>query len=231
MSDRLAPLLLPFLPARAAAHVSHTPRWVVPLLTVAILQVILELVAHPLRVEQTVAHIPPSASREELLVVRTELDAALPWDLAILPIEESASAAAGALVLGLIIAAFGGGQRPRPVQLFALCIGLAGIGVIEKGAELAFLSTSGAHAAVPAYPWSALGLAGPVADSLPVALLLTTINLFTLWYVSALGWALAVLCNIRIAHAVLIAIVFRAVTAGCAIAVLHLLRNAYVFTL
>lgn len=211
-------------------RVAHAPRWLVPLLAVVILQIILEFVAHPVRVERTIAHLPLSASREELGVVRTELDAALPWDLAILPISESASVAAGALVLGLIIAAFGAGQRPRPVLLAALCIGLGGIGVIEKGAEIAFCSISGHAASVPAYPWSALAVAGPVTDAYPVRLLLTIFNLFTLWYVSALGRALAVLCNIRIAHAVLIAIVFRAVTAGCAIAVLHLLRNAYVFT-
>lgn len=231
MSDRIAPLLLPFMPARAAARIGHTPRWAVPLVAVVILQVLLEFAAHPLRAEQTIAHIPRSATREELLVVRAELDAALAWELAILPVRESAAAAAGALVLGLILAAVGAGQRPRAAQLFAVVIGLGGIGVVEKGAEIAFLAGTGQFPALPIVPWSALALAGPTAVPYPVGLLLTMINLFTLWYVSALARALAVLCNIRNAHAFLIAIVFRTVTAGCAIAVLHLLRNAYVFTL
>jgi hypothetical protein len=197
---------------------------------VVLAQIILELAAHPVRVEQTIAHIPGSATQAELAVVREDLDAVLPWDLAVLPIKETAGFAAGAVVLGLVVAAFGIGQRPRFAMLFTLCIGLAGIGIAEKGAEIAFLSATGLPAAIPPYPWSALALAGSSVVSYPVGLLLTTINLFTLWYVSALAWALAVLCNISKAQAVLLAVVFRAVTAGCAIAVLHLLRNAYVFT-
>ncbi len=231
MFDHSAALILPFLPARTASRIARAPRWVVPLIAIVAVQILLEIVAHPIHVDRTIAHIPPSASRDELRVVHAELDAALPWELAILPIKESAGAAAGALLLGLIVAAFSGGQRPRFALLFTICIGLAVIGVMEKGAEIAFLSGSREMQALPIYPWSALAFTGPAALSYPAALLLTIINLFTLWYVSALARALAVLCNIRIAHAVLIAIVFRAVTAGCAIAVLHLLRNAYVFTL
>ena len=230
MFDRLAPIVLPFLPARAAARIGHAPHWAVPLIVVVLAQMVIGLLAHALRVEQTIAHIPPSATQAELTIVREELERALPWDLAVVPLKETAGAAAGAVVLGLVIAALGIAQRPRFAMLFALCIGLAGIGIAEKGAEIAFLSTTGHVSAVPPYPWSGLVFADSRAVSYPVGLLLTTINLFTLWYVRALARALAVLCNISKAHAVLIAVVFWAVTAGCAIAVLHLLRNAYVFT-
>lgn len=230
MFDRLAPIVLPFVPARAATRIGHAPHWAMPLVVVVLAQIVIGLIGHPVRVEQTLAHIPRSATQAELTTVRDELERALPWDLAVLPLKEAAGAATGAVVLGLVVGALGIGQRPRFAMLFALYIGLSGIGIVEKGAEIAFLSATGHLSALPPYPWSGLVFTGSRAVSYPVGLLLTTINLFTLWYVGALARALAVLCNISKAHAVLIAVVFWAVTAGCAIAVLHLLRNAYVFT-
>jgi hypothetical protein len=193
-------------------------------------QIILEILAHPARVEQTLAHIPPTATEAEHAIVRDELDASMPWDLAIMPVKEVAGIAAGTVVLGLILLAFGSGKQPRYSLLFTLCAGLAGIGVLEKGAEILLISFSGQGSGLPVFPWSALAVMEAPSTSYATGLLLTTINLFTLWYVGALAWALAVLCNISKAHAVLTAVAFRAVTAGCAIAVLHLLRNAYAFT-
>jgi hypothetical protein len=207
----------------------QAPHWLFPLLVLILAQIALEVCGHRVMVEQTVARIPSTATRTECDVVRSELDAALPVDLSIVPFKEGSVAAAGAVVLGVVLAAWGTSHRPRFAQLFALCVGLALITCFENGAETAFLSVSPAIHGLPAFPWSALAFTDATGISYPVGLLLTTINLFTLWYVSALGRALAVLCNISTAHAVLIALVFRAVTAGCAIALLHLLRNAYAF--
>lgn len=229
MSEHLQALFLPFMPARAGQRVLHTPHWILPLALLVLVTIALKGAGHRVLVEQTLTHIPPSATWAEREAVRRELDSALPLDLSIVPFTEGAAAAASAAVLGLVIAAWGIRQKPRFAQLFAMCIGLAIITGFENGAETVFLSISPPAAGLPVFPWSALALIESTRVSYPSGLLLTTINLFTLWYVCALGWALAVLCNISKAQAVLIALVFRAVTAGCAIALLHLLRNAYAF--
>ena len=85
----------------------------------------IEVISHPVRVEQTIAHIPPTANREELATIRSDLDASLPGDLSILPLKIAAACALEAAVLGLLLAGFGTGEQPRFGQLFALCIGLA----------------------------------------------------------------------------------------------------------
>jgi len=230
MSDRVAPLVLPFLPGRAAASIRRAPRWLLSLTILLCAQIALEVIAHPVMVEQTVTHLPPTATPIERDVVRDELDAALASDLSMVPLKEIAARAAEALVLGIIFGAITASPRPRFTQMFTLCLGLSGIGVLEKAAEIAFLTLTHQHHGLPAFPWSALAIVRGGQFSYAAGLLLTTINLFTLWYVGALSWALAVLCNISKAQAVLIAFVFRAATAGCAIALLHLLRNAYAFT-
>jgi hypothetical protein len=207
----------------------HAPRWLFPLVLLVVVQIALEAGGHDVMVEQTIAHLPSSATGSEQDVVRNDLDAFLPVDLSIIPFKEAAAAAASAAVLGVVLAAWGPRQKPRFAQMLTLCVGLGLITCFENGAETAFLSVSPVTQGLTAYPWSALALTDVSHVSYPAGLLLTTINLFTLWYVCALGWALAVLCNISKAHAVLIALVFRAVTAGCAIALLHLLRNAYAF--
>lgn len=230
MSDHIAPLLLPFAPAKAAAAIHHRPRWIPALAVVILVQILLEVLAHPVMVEETLRRLPESATNEERAVVRDDLDTAVPVDLGMIPIKEAGAVALGAVVLGLLVTVASPRQRPRAAHLVAVLAGIAIISGIEKGAETAFLSYSAHTHGLPAFPWSALAFVHH--DGLPyaAALLLTIINLFTLWYVVALGRALAVLCNVSTAHAVLIALVFRAASAGCTIALLHLLRNAYAFT-
>ena len=107
---------------------------------------------------------------------------------------------------------------------------MRGIGLCEEIAEFTYLWFLPFQHGLPVFPWGALALA-PAGLPYTTGLLLTSFNLFTLWYVGALAWALSVLCSISKSKAVLIAIAIRAVTAGCTIALLHLLRNAYAFTI
>ena len=230
MYSHIAPLGAAFIPARAAREIRAHPRWLLPLILIVLLNAAFELISHPVRVQQTIAHIPHSATPGELETVRTDLDASLPGDLAILPLKIATAGALDAAVLGLLLAGFGAGDRPRFAHLFALSLGLASVGALEGLAEVTYLRTFSFPAGLPAYPWSALAITS-AGDSYAAGLLLTSLNLFTLWYVVALAWALSVLCGIRKSKAVLIAIAVRAVTAGSTIALLHLLRNAYAFTI
>jgi hypothetical protein len=230
MYRHLAALYVPIQAGRAAQEIKAHPRWLLPFILIVLFSGALEVVSHTVRVEQTIAHIPRSATPEELAIVRSDLDASLPGDISILPLKIGAARALEAVVLGLLLTGFGTGDRPRFVQLFALCTGLAGIGLLEATAEVAYLWFFAFPHSMPVFPWSALALA-PAGQTYAAGLLLTSFNLFTLWYVGALAWALTVLCSIRKSKAVLIAIAVRAVTAGSTIALLHLLRNAYAFTI
>jgi hypothetical protein len=228
MYSHLAPLGVPVLPGWAAQKIKVHPHWLLPSILIVLLSGALGVISHPVRVQQTIAHIPRSATPEELAIVRSDLDASLPGNISILPFKITATGALEAVVLGLLLAGFGTGDRPRFAQLFALCIGLAGIGILEGAAEVTCLWLLPFPNSMPVLPWSALALA-PAGQTYAAGLLLTSLNLFTLWYVGALAWALTVLCSIRKSKAVLIAIAVRAVTAGSTIALLHLLRNAYAF--
>jgi hypothetical protein len=230
MFSHIAPLGVPVVPGWAAHEIKGHPHWLLPFILIVLLSGALEVISHPLRVEQTIVHIPRSATPEELAIVRSDLDASLPGDISILPLKIAAAGALEAVALGLLLAGFGTGDRPRFAQLFALCIGLASIGILEGTAEVTYLWLLPFANSMPVLPWSALALA-PAGQTYAVGLLLTSINLFTLWYVGALAWALTVLCSISKSKAVLIAIAVRAVTAGSTIALLHLLRNAYAFTI
>ena len=79
-------------------------------------------------------------------------------------------------------------------------------------------------------PFSAFDLFPAVSDY-RVVLLLTSINLFTLWYVGSVALGLAVLCRCRIWKAFLVAVAAWTVSTAFSITVLLLLRNAFQFRL
>jgi hypothetical protein len=230
MSDHLWPLLLPFQPAASARSIRHTPLWLLSFCLLAGAAALTDIIAHPHDVSATLAHLPPSATTEEREIVRTELDATLPLRIALLPSELLATWSARALLLYILIHAFGSGDPPRGKHLMCVAVGAGVVDVAERILETAF-----AAALLPtpdqavAVPWTLLALTGDVSNY-ALRLLLTSINMFTLWYVWAVGWALSVLCGIHKSKAVLIAGSVWAVSAGCTIVVLHLLRNAYAFS-
>jgi len=123
--------------------------------------------------------------------------------------------------------AFGAGDPPRWKHLMAVSVGAGVIDQCERLAETVF-AAFGAHLPTEAgvLPWTALALTGGVSSYAGV-LLLTSLNMFTLWTVGAVGWALSVLCSTSKIKAVLIAAAVWTVSAGCTIVLLHLLRNAY----
>lgn len=227
MSEHLAPLWLAVRPARAAAVIGTHPRWVVAFLVAVAAFTALEWASHDVRVATTLAHIPPTATVQELDEVRGVLDRGRVADLTMVPVKTGIVVCSEAFLLWLFVTLAGTGIAPRFSHVLALVTGTLFIHAGEAAAVTLFRWAADATATVPALPWSLHALLD--AGDTDTGLLLTSINLFTLWYCSALGWALSVLCRIRKSKAVLIAIAVRAVTAGGTIAMLHLLRDAYAF--
>jgi hypothetical protein len=132
-----------------------------------------------------------------------------------------------ALMWHLLFLAFGAGDLPRGKHLMSISVGAGVIDQCERLSETvtaAFTTQLATEAGV--LPWSALALTGGIS-SYAGTLLLTSLNMFTLWSVGVVGWALSVLCSISKIKAVLIAAAVWTVSAGCTIVLLHLLRNAY----
>lgn len=230
MSEHLYPLLLPVRPARAGGLLRSAPRWFLSFCILAACAVLLEFVTHSGDVSRTLAHLPSSATAEEREVVRADLDATLALRAAILPLELAAAWSVRAALLALLLHAFGTGVPPRAKHLMSVAVGAGGIDIIERFAQAAYAVIPGVAAGEPAImPWSLLALTDHTG-SYGLSLLLTSINMFTLWHVGTVGWALSVLCSVHKHKAVLIAGAVWAVSAGSTIVLLNLLRNAYAFS-
>ncbi len=230
MSEHLYPLLLPVRPARTGRLLRSAPRWFFSFCILAAGAVLLEFVTHSTDVSRTLSHLPSSATSEEREVVRADLDATLALRAAILPLELVAAWSVRAALFALLLHAFGTGVPPRAKHLMSIAVGGGGIDIIERLAQAVYAVLPGVAAGEPAImPWSLLALTGHTG-SYTLGLLLTSINMFTLWYVGTVGWALSVLCNVHKHKAVLIAGAVWAVSAGSTIVLLDLLRNAYAFS-
>ena len=230
MSEHLSPLLLPFRPALAGMVLRSAPRWFFSFCILAAAAVLLEFVTHTRDVSETLAHLPSSATAEEREVVRADLDSTLPLRAAILPLQHLAAWSVRAILLTLLLHAFGTGVPPRTKHLMSIAVGSGGIDIIERLAQAVYAGIPGAGPGEAVIlPWSLLALTGPTG-SYALTLLLTSINMFTLWYVGTVGWALSVLCSVHKHKAVLIAGAVWAVSAGSTIVLLDLLRNAYAFS-
>ncbi|MCC6398701.1 MAG: hypothetical protein IT282_16925 [Bacteroidetes bacterium] len=227
MSEHLIPWLVPFRPSRAAARLRRSPRWLIGFCVLAVLAGAIEVFSHSPAVEATLEHLPNSATAPEREAVREDLDAALPARVAMIPVQVFVSTSLRALMWYLLFAAFGAGDLPRGKQLMSISVGAGVIDQCERLAETlhAFYGTSLATE-TSVFPWSVLALTGEM-PSYAGTLLLTSLNMFTLWSVGAVGWALSVLCSTSKIKAVLIAAAVWTVSAGCTIVLLHLLRNAY----
>lgn len=227
MSEHLLSWLVPFRPSRAAVRLRRTPRWLIGFCVLAVLAGAIEVLSHSRSVETTLEHLPDSATAPERQVVREDLDAALPVRIAVLPAQILLGLSLRALMWYLLFVAFGAGDSPRGKHLMSVSVGAGVIDQCERLAENIHAAFGASLATeTSGFPWSALALTGGVS-SYAGTLLLTSLNMFTLWSVGAVGWALSVLCSTSKIKAVLIAAAVWTVSAGCTIVLLHLLRNAY----
>jgi hypothetical protein len=228
MSDFFSPLRFVIHPRVVAAQLAAAPRWGAAFLLLAGLTVLLQALSFPALLSATVTHLPASATPEDQRRIADFLSEEFPYRLAVLPFR---------LLLGwwgtacLMYACLSLVGTSRPVQLvhcFALEVHAETVGVLAGVATLLqhLVVPAGTTVADLAPPLNAAQFAGPGIDE-RLHLLLTSINLFTLWYVVVVGAGISVLCGVRRRKAFLVAAAVWAASTGFATTVLYLLRNAF----
>jgi len=229
MSDYLLPFLLAFRPRRAAGRLPDVVAWWRPYAVIAILGMALGVLSHAFAVTMTIAHLPPSATSADVERVREWLEAGLASRSLLLPLRLALECVLSALLLLALSRAFVGHAAGRFRGFFVLTLAASVFPLLGRCAGIIRACMASGDAAVSLQPpFSALDLFPAVADY-RVILLLTSINLFTLWYVGSVTLGLAVLCRCRIWKAFLVAVAAWTVSTAFSITVLFLLRNAFQF--
>ncbi len=231
MSDYLLPFLLAFRPRHAAACVPDVVAWWRPFAVVALLAMGLSLLSHSLAVTITIAHLPPSATPADTERVREWLGTDLAGRTVLLPFRLAVECALSALLLLALAHAFVGSSAGRFRGFFVLSLAASIFPLLSRSAAIvrAFF-TNGSMPLFVQPPFSSAELFPAVTDY-RVILLLTSINLFTLWYMGSVTLGLAVLCRCRIWKAFLVAAASWTVSTAFSITVLLVLRNAFQFRL
>jgi hypothetical protein len=231
MSNYLIPFFLAFRPRAAAGLLPDIVAWWRPYAVVALLTMSVGVLSHSVAVTIAIAHLPASATPADVERVREWLGAGLAARTLILPLRLLVECGVSALVFLGLSRAFVGRAAGRFRGFFVLSLAASIFPLLGRGTALIRASITGGNAALLLHPpFSALDLFPAVTDY-RVFLLLTSLNLFTLWYVGSVTLGLAVLCRCRIWKAFLVAVASWTVSTAFSITVLLLLRNAFQFRL
>jgi hypothetical protein len=231
MSDYLHPFEVAFRPHRGARRLPQLTAWWRPYAVTGLVAMALAFLSHSLAVTFMVAHLPPSATPDDVVRIRQWLGEGLASRVALIPLRLAAESAITGLLLMGFAHAFVGRSVARFRGFFVLSLSAALIPLLFKGASLAWSSLA------PGAGPTAIGIPFSAADLLPsftdyrIILLLTSANLSTLWYVGSVATGLTVLCRCRAGKAILVAVAAWTVSTAFSIIVLLLLRNAYAFRL
>ncbi len=208
-------------------RIRTSPSWGAAFVLLALIMCAIELLAHEQRVQWTLAALPPSVGPAQAADVRSVLTRDLPGRILLLPLQLFVIVWMKTLLLSLILHALQGTLPVRLPHLFCIMVGVSGIDILEAIAPLVVGIPGGPFSGAAA-PWSVAGLAR-IDPHTPPGALLTSLNIFTLWYIGVLGWGISVLTNIRKRKAFLAAAVVSIVSTGSAVVLLHLLSTAYGF--
>jgi len=231
MCDYILPFLLAFRPRHAAGCVPDVVAWWRPYAVVALLAMSLGVLSHSLAVTITIAHLPPSATPADVERVREWLGAGLASRTLFLPFRLAVECGLSAMLLLGFSRAFVGRAAGRFRGFFVLSLAASIFPLLGRCAGIIRASIASGNAALSLQPpFSAFDLFPAVTDY-RVILLLTSINLFTLWHVGSVTLGLAVLCRCRSWKAFLVAVAAWTVSTAFSITVLLLLRNAFQFRL
>jgi hypothetical protein len=164
--------------------------WFGPFALIALIRLVLTAATHRAVAAAVALQLPPGADDVDRVVAAAQLDRELPAQLMFLPVRDFAGFAVVAVVTALLVRLW---KPPRPL-LFTQVLALV---IAAQGAFLAGeLIRAGSLLAGPANDFlMPLGLDRIVAPwARPSALpLFNAINLFAVWYVSALALSLAAL--------------------------------------
>jgi|WetSurMetagenome_2_1015567.scaffolds.fasta_scaffold08364_6 hypothetical protein len=229
MSDYLLPFLLAFRPRHAADSLPDVVAWWRPYAVVALLTMMLSVLSHSFAVAITIAHLPPSATSTDVERIRDWLGAGLAARTFLLPLRVIVECGLSAILLLGLSRAFAGHAAGRFRGFFVLSLAASIFPLLARCAGIIRSSLTSAGTSISLYPpFSAFDLFPAVTDYRVIALL-TSLNLFTLWYVGSVTLGLAVLCRCKILKAFLVAVAAWTVSTAFSITVLHLLRNAFQF--
>jgi hypothetical protein len=230
MSDYLLPFLFAFRPGQASRRIATGNVWWQPAVGALFLAVATAFVSHSLAVSITIAHLPPSAGPQDVARVRTWLAEALVPRLLFIPVRVVMECGVSGLLLLGFVRAFTGRPGGSFRGLFALSLCASAIPLFWRGFGMlwgmAVPSMSGHPSLTPVL--SLADLVGPGLD-FRARLLLTSLNLSTLWSVGAVAVGVTVLCGCRTGKAILAAFAVWTVSTTFSIVTLLLIRNAYAF--
>ena len=231
MFEYLFPLLALVHPGAVSRKITRVLAWWRPLVAVALCAVCVGVAGHSIITTAVVAHLPRSATPEDIIQVRAWLDADLLPRTLLLPVRVGAESALGGFLLLLLARGFLGGTGEAFKGYFVLSLVASAIPLFGRLAGIVVtLTRGGASGALLAAPWT-LASVFPGEQDYRAILLLTSLNLFTLWYVCFLTLGLAVLCTCKVWKAFLVAVAAWTLSAAFSTAVLVLLRSAFQFGL
>jgi len=217
-----------FRPRFAAAAIKARPRWVLVFALLALLSISIVIATHNQSVQSTLSHFPASATPGDREHVKDILDGELFSKSSFLPIRLLLGWSGFALLLFSLSRSFRPPDQVRFVQVFALEVHAEAIGLLSR---LVIFATELIHGAaqttLPPPPLlGVLSIVPPPGDFVLFSLL-SSINMFTLWYVLVLTAGIHVLCGFAKRKAFLIVTGAWALTLCCDLAVLALLRDAF----
>jgi hypothetical protein len=194
-----------FSPAATAPELRESRSWILPFLILACGHALLLLADHAHTVDAVTRHLPPSADAADLRQVRDMLTDDLAPRLMLLPMR----LAIGWFVFSGLLTFLVSSNRPEhPLSIKRAFL-------LEIHAEIALLIGGGVQ-----FLWNLRAIGGgdtgrsthPGAlayyisgTSMPVFLLLRSVNIFTLWYVVLLATGIHVLSNLTFRTSALVA--------------------------
>jgi hypothetical protein len=160
--------------------------------------VLLALALYPLELRVTLDHLPTTATPDDRAHVAATLDAGLSVRCAFVPVRLFVGWGSCALVVFLVCRALGPAVPLRFDHVLCAEVHAETATMLGSAAVLARslvgLPAGDGGALLPPFRLSDVI---PSAAGTPVHLLLSSANIFTLWYVVTLGAALSVLCGFR----------------------------------
>ena len=188
---RLIALTL-FNPLKGTEQLKHHPRWIVTFLILSVFGVVSFALMHPSLVQSTLQHLPASATNEDKQVVIESLNNELPAKLVFYPVRLFLGWSTFALLLLYISKAFGPMEPVRFNQIFSLEVHAEATSVI--GQLVTAVITSVSDKGIPITPPFSLAALGQ-GQSFVIGSLLTSLNIFTLWYIIVLFTGIHVICR------------------------------------
>ncbi len=215
-------------PRTGAVAIKARPRWLFAFGILALASIGLTVAFHGQAVQTTLEHLPGSATPEDKEYIRAALGTEFFSRCAFLPVRLLIGWSGFALLLLYASLSFHPRDSIRFVQVLALEVHAEAILMLARFGTIIWwiVNAPAQSGAIPSPPLSVLWLAWKPADFIFFSLL-GSINIFTLWYVLVLTVGIHVLCGFTKRKAFLIVAGVWAVTLGCNLGVLALLRNAF----